>query len=104
MHGGGCARRPEASYNDHMPIFEYRCHSCGATFERLSWGGEQIPTCGCGSQKAERIWFSRVAVARGSGEGDSADFGGGEDAGDACCGGEDGACCGGDCGNGNFDA
>lgn len=88
-----------------MPIFEYRCQDCGKTFERLSWGGEQTPTCGCGSQKAERIWFSRVAVASG-GEGD---FGGDFDApGEGCAGGacdnDGGGCCGGGACGSDFDA
>ncbi|MGH9475315.1 MAG: FmdB family zinc ribbon protein [Terriglobales bacterium] len=82
-----------------MPIYEYRCQDCGGTFERLSWGGEQTPTCGCGSQKAERVWFSRVAVATGG------DFDAGADAGPEgeCCGGSDEGCGGGACGT-DFDA
>ncbi|MGH9467814.1 MAG: FmdB family zinc ribbon protein [Terriglobales bacterium] len=76
-----------------MPIFEYLCQDCGKTFERLSWGSEQTPTCGCGSQKAERVWYSRVAVATGGHEGDfsASDSACGEG---ACCGGgDDGGCC-----------
>ncbi|MGH9414974.1 MAG: FmdB family zinc ribbon protein [Terriglobales bacterium] len=84
-----------------MPIFEYRCQSCGSQFERLSWGGEQTPTCGCGSQKAERVWYSRVAVSTGS-KSASEDIGGG-----GCGGGEDcgeGGCCGGGACGTDFDA
>ncbi len=81
-----------------MPIFEYRCQQCGQQFERLSWGGEQTPTCGCGSQKVERVWYSRVAVST-SGRASEPAFA------DGCCGGGDeGGCCGGGTCGTDFDA
>lgn len=80
-----------------MPIFEYRCQQCGSQFERLSWGGEQTPTCGCGSQKVDRIWYSRVAVATGASSASSSEG--------ACCGPESGGgCCGGGMCGTDFDA
>lgn len=72
-------------------MYEYQCGDCGQRFERLSWGSAGPVRCGCGSEKAERIWFSRVAMATGTaaaegcGEGACLD-----DGGEGCCGG--GAC------------
>ena len=38
-----------------MPIFEYRCRSCGEEFEALVRGAD-VPSCpGCGSGSLERL-------------------------------------------------
>lgn len=76
-----------------MAMYEYQCQDCGSRFERLSWGQGSEVRCQCGSARAERIWFSRVAVATGSGNlGDTGEAGMecGGGAGEGCCGG--GAC------------
>ncbi|MGH9520180.1 MAG: FmdB family zinc ribbon protein, partial [Terriglobales bacterium] len=44
-----------------MPMYEYQCQDCGVRFERLSWGQGSEVRCKCGSARAERIWYSRVA-------------------------------------------
>lgn len=49
-----------------MPIFEYRCRDCGATFERLHLSaGERVTCQSCQSPELERL-LSVFAVA-GSG-------------------------------------
>lgn len=41
-----------------MPIFEYRCSSCGEEFESLVRGAD-VPTCpGCGGEDLERLLTS----------------------------------------------
>lgn len=60
-----------------MPIFEYRCADCDATFERLrtraqaeaeeASGRAEDLICACGGARVERILFSRVAVGAGGG-------------------------------------
>ncbi len=68
-----------------MPIYEYRCRSCGHRFETLhARMDEPAPACpGCGGSDPEKL-FSAFAVAR---ESRPASGGGG---GGCCCG--DGAC------------
>ncbi len=41
-----------------MPVFEYRCRSCGAEFERLVLGRppERVPCPSCGAPETERRW------------------------------------------------
>jgi putative FmdB family regulatory protein len=46
-----------------MPIFEYRCKSCGAEFERIEVSGEGPGRCKqCASPRVERV-LSVFAVA-----------------------------------------
>ncbi|MCH7532747.1 MAG: zinc ribbon domain-containing protein [Gemmatimonadetes bacterium] len=46
-----------------MPIFEYRCSSCGRELEHLVLESSRAPTCSsCGSHDLERI-MSRSAVS-----------------------------------------
>lgn len=73
-----------------MPLYEYHCLACGADFEHLRRrGNEPDPACACGSERVERIPFSRVAVAVGGSR---------DDAGAGPCANGDGGCCGGTCG------
>ncbi len=49
-----------------MPVYEYRCEACGASFGVLFWPPDQpVPRCPrCGSRQARRL-MSRVSVLRG---------------------------------------
>lgn len=49
-----------------MPIYEYRCESCGAKFSVVFWPPDRPePRCRrCGSTEARRL-ISRVALVRG---------------------------------------
>lgn len=38
-----------------MPIYEYRCESCGNAFEALVRGGVQPACPSCGATKAEKL-------------------------------------------------
>ncbi|MCM0754569.1 zinc ribbon domain-containing protein [Desulfovibrio aminophilus] len=39
-----------------MPIFEFRCRSCGRVFEELQLSASEAPACpGCGAADAERL-------------------------------------------------
>ena len=40
-----------------MPIFEYRCGSCGKVYEELVFGDRdrKVPCPACGSDKSEKI-------------------------------------------------
>ena len=68
-----------------MPIFAYRCRTCGEEFQTLVTGGE-TPTCKlCESEDLERQLSLIAAPAKG---GDSAPA-------LAPCGAPMGACCGG---------
>ncbi len=52
-----------------MPIFEYRCRSCGKTFEELVFGKE-IPACPvCHSSETEKL-ISRCSCHCASNGGD----------------------------------
>lgn len=60
-----------------MPIYEYRCDTCGQRFDEFQPMGAKAPPCpGCGTEGAERLMS---LVARGAGA--SAGCGPG------CCGG-----------------
>lgn len=51
-----------------MPIYEYRCEECGATFELLQTGGvKRAPAActRCGAKKTTRL-FSRFGFTSGS--------------------------------------
>ncbi len=65
-----------------MPIYEYRCASCGEKFdELLPMGTTDAPPCpGCGAVKADRL-VSLVARTAGDGGG----------CGPGCCGGSCGS-------------
>jgi putative FmdB family regulatory protein len=50
-----------------VPLFEYRCSSCGAEFEALVRGAETPPCVACGSTQLERLLTSfAVSSARRS--------------------------------------
>jgi putative FmdB family regulatory protein len=52
-----------------MPIFEYRCEECGATFERLTLrpqGAVQMTCPQCGSTRTAKI-FSTFSTTAGNG-------------------------------------
>jgi len=49
-----------------MPLFEYKCKSCGKTSEILVRSGSDRPECDCGSQDLEKL-FSAFAVSEGGG-------------------------------------
>ena len=47
-----------------MPIFEYRCADCNATFEVLIMGSAAEPeSCGCGSGATEKVYSAFSAHA-----------------------------------------
>jgi putative FmdB family regulatory protein len=49
------AGRAEARYDRRMPIFEYRCESCGHEFETLVLKGT-VPACpACKSETLEKL-------------------------------------------------
>jgi len=40
-----------------MPIYEYRCETCGAQFEELVGSDDAAPPCpGCGAESVERLF------------------------------------------------
>jgi putative FmdB family regulatory protein len=46
-----------------MPLYDYRCQACGASFERLVHAGS-VPSCPhCGSTELQRAAVSRLAPA-----------------------------------------
>jgi putative FmdB family regulatory protein len=52
-----------------MPIFEYACETCGATFERLTLrpqAGVPMPCPDCGSVQTTKV-FSTFSTQAGSG-------------------------------------
>ena len=73
-----------------MPLYEYECASCGASFEALIQGDSK-PACRCGSRKLKKR-FSTFAVSTTGGGGASASmsgaesFGGGGGGGCGSCG------------------
>jgi putative FmdB family regulatory protein len=54
---------PEArSYDPTVPIYEFRCGSCGERFERLVPAGTASETCpACGSEETERVLSAQSA-------------------------------------------
>lgn len=53
-----------------MPIYEYRCASCGVEFEAFLPVGAATPACrACGTQDVERRMSRLAAVACDSGGG-----------------------------------
>jgi putative FmdB family regulatory protein len=62
-----------------MPIFEYSCPECGATFESLKFASEvseETPCPECGAERAERL-VSTFSSSSDSGRTSSAGCGGG---------------------------
>lgn len=61
-----------------MPIYEYRCPSCGAEFEdiRSSRDTSDVECPECGDQKSERV-LSAFAVGGGGGGGGGSSGGSG---------------------------
>jgi putative FmdB family regulatory protein len=74
-----------------MPLYEYRCNDCSATFELLRPMADREVAAICPSceSRASMPLISRVAVHAGSGAEASPSTGGGG-----------GGCCGGSCGCG----
>lgn len=55
-----------ASYNQHMPIFEYTCRSCGQDFEALVRSGS-TPACPkCAATDLERLISSPAVHSSGT--------------------------------------
>ncbi|HEV2372147.1 MAG TPA: zinc ribbon domain-containing protein [Streptosporangiaceae bacterium] len=78
-----------------MPRYEYRCRSCGATFERTRPMAEASAPCPCPQGHDDTVkLLSTVSVGgRASASGPRPATGGGN-------GGNGGGCCGGSCGCG----
>ena len=38
-----------------MPIYDFRCESCGTTFEELTRGDERPPCPSCGAEEPRRL-------------------------------------------------
>ncbi|HTG01206.1 MAG TPA: zinc ribbon domain-containing protein [Nitrospirota bacterium] len=52
-----------------MPVYEYRCGSCGALFEKIVFGAASKILCEqCGSPNTEKL-LSRFGLGRSSTEG-----------------------------------
>lgn len=49
-----------------MPLYEYRCESCGHRFEALVQGSEKPSCSACGALKLEKL-FSAFAVSTSPG-------------------------------------
>lgn len=66
-----------------MPIYEFRCRACGATFDELRPAdrADDSAVCGCGADDTVRLLS---LIARPTGAAPAGDGGG-------CCG---GGCCG----------
>ena len=47
-----------------MPLYEYRCKKCDATFELLLYGGDEARCPSCASQDLVRL-LSVTAVGKG---------------------------------------
>ncbi len=53
-----------------MPIYEYKCRSCGAKFEILVYSDRKMPVCEkCGSEDAERLMSGFAAAGSSSSSG-----------------------------------
>jgi putative FmdB family regulatory protein len=45
-----------------MPIYEFRCQACGASFEGLVSAGTETTACSeCGSERTERVYSAQAA-------------------------------------------
>jgi len=62
-----------------MPVYEYRCHDCGADFEVLVRAGTSVTCPHCGSSVLEKL-ISAPFVSSGQGP---------QQAGRTCCGREE---------------
>ena len=62
-----------------MPIFEYRCHDCGATFDALLRGNEAVNCPQCGGLSLEKLLSAPVVLSGRPGR----------PAGHTCCGREE---------------
>jgi putative FmdB family regulatory protein len=38
-----------------MPLYDFRCRTCGAAFEEFARPGEAVPCFACGAPQAERL-------------------------------------------------
>ncbi|HOV79761.1 MAG TPA: zinc ribbon domain-containing protein [Bacillota bacterium] len=55
-----------------MPIYEFRCTSCGIRFERLcSMGesGKNLKCPGCGARHPDRVMSTFISTGTGGGKG-----------------------------------
>lgn len=51
-----------------MPLFEYRCSSCGREFERLASAEAEVPSCpSCGSKDVKKTVSGFAAGGSGCG-------------------------------------
>ncbi|MEU1499044.1 zinc ribbon domain-containing protein [Streptomyces sp. NPDC005732] len=75
-----------------MPRYEYRCRTCGDTFELSRPMAESAAPAACPAGHDDTVkLLSTVAVATGSGASAPRPSGGGGGGGGGCCG---GGCCG----------
>ena len=75
-----------------MPIYDYRCNNCGATydvFHKVREIGEDIICPSCQSTKHTRLLSAPNVAVSGGGKSDSMDFSSGPscETGGGCCGG-----------------
>ena len=78
-----------------MPLYEYRCQSCGKRFEALVHSGQKAACAHCGGKKLEKL-ISAFAVVGGAASSGDAQC---DDPGSGACGMDSGACGGGACGS-----
>jgi putative FmdB family regulatory protein len=55
-----------------VPLYEYVCKQCSHAFEELSSSDASASCPKCAAIDTERVLFSRVAVGKASGAGESA--------------------------------
>jgi len=49
-----------------MPIYEYRCSTCGRVFEELAKSDQKTLPCPCGKGTAERVLSTFATVVKSS--------------------------------------
>jgi putative FmdB family regulatory protein len=47
-----------------MPIFEFKCETCGTRFEELTKVGETVPCPQCGAERARRLYSEMAPPSR----------------------------------------
>ena len=55
LHVAVVSRRCHSHVAIHMPIFDYKCKSCGHTFEALVLRGKEPPCASCGAIELEKL-------------------------------------------------
>lgn len=62
MPGPAASGSPGVTIGEPMPLYEFRCESCGETFEEIVAAGATTPCPACGSDRTERR-FSAPGIA-----------------------------------------